>query len=359
MIRQFFLDKSLRSFFIFSVLGLSFSLSLIILTLGLMNGFDWYFKKNLEDNLGNFFFKDRLPELNFVHENDQISFFQIPGFVSFEGQGKGILLKAVDEKYFNFFKISQGEIPENTVLIGKSLSKYLQLKDKSKLKISFKSEYFQELECDVGGYINHDLYDHDLRFVYISANFFKKYIKEYKHNFLIVKGLKYEEMFIRNGISYKESWKEFGNLLKAVETQKYSIIMIFQIIVLVAFFNILSFQLFLKQKKNKDFFLLYFLGFSLKSFKKLWFSISFYMFLFASFFTICITGLIDFLMKNFDFMSLSGKIYYLKKFFLKFYPQEIVIVFLVSFCFMMIITFIQTLQFKNTTFSQLRKEFFQ
>lgn len=359
MIKQFFLDKSLKGFFIFSILGLSFSLSLILVTLGLMNGFEWYFKKNLENNLGNFFFKDHLPELNFVHKNDQISFFQIPGFISFEGQGKGILLKAVNEEYFKFFNIPQNNIADNTVLIGKSLKKYLHLKDNSKIKISFKSEYFQELECDIGGYVDHDLYDHDLRFVYISADFLKKYIQHYEHNFLVVKGLEYEEMFIKNGIPYKESWKEFGNLLKAVETQKYSIVMIFQVIVLVAFFNILSFQLFLKQKKNKDFFLLYFLGFSLKSFKKLWFTISFYMFLFSSFFAICITGFIDFLMKNFDFMSLSGKIYYLKKFFLKFYPKEVLAVFLISFFFMMIITFIQTLQFKNTTFAQLRKEFFQ
>ena len=218
MIRQFLLDKSLKGFFIFSILGLAFSLSLVLVTLGLMNGFDWYFKKNLENNLGNFFFTDTLPSLDFVHDQDQISFFQIPAFASFEGKGKGIVLKAIDEKYLKFFSMTQDILLENQVLIGKSLKKSLGLEDKSKLKISFKSEYFQEIECEVADYVNHDLYEHDLRFVYISASFFKKYIKEYKHNFLIVKGLKYEEIFKEKGIAYKESWKEFGNLLKETKT---------------------------------------------------------------------------------------------------------------------------------------------
>ncbi len=355
----FIYQKSILKFFIFSVLGLGFSLSVVLITLGLMNGFEWYFKKSLQESLGDFYVTEWSKDLDFIAQEDYISLIQTKGFVSFNDNGKGVLAKGIDENYFSFFNKKNIVVEKNSILIGKTLQKALGLNIGDELFFYFKSERLHKVVLKVQEMVDHGIYEHDLRFVYLNKYFLKSFFKEKEENLYLIKNQKYKDLLIDKNIYFKESWEDYGALLTAVQSQKKSIVIVFQIIVLVAFFNIISFQIFMKQKKSQEIFLLYALGLSMKNFRKLWLFISFQSYFLSSFIALLIFFALNFILKNFNWIKIPSNIYYLKYFDLIIYPINYIQVFGISFLTILFLAMTQLYFLNSSKFMNLREEFAQ
>jgi len=133
-----FLEKSSYRFAVGVLLGFSFSIAVILSTVGIMDGFVKTLKYGLRQSSGditfysrNGFFKlkgealDALEKLNI----DQYSgLVQSEGFILANETSKGVLVKGVDSKSFSEVTGIPTDLGEREVLLGIELGHFLKVK---------------------------------------------------------------------------------------------------------------------------------------------------------------------------------------------------------------------------------------
>ncbi|MFP5458695.1 MAG: ABC transporter permease [Bacteriovoracia bacterium] len=288
LLRVFFDQASTWRLLVFTIIGYAFSLSVILSTLGLMDGFSSTLKDGLRQSAGDAiighqggFFKLNevaLEELQLAGVRSVAQVLQTEAFLLSEGQSQGVLVRAVESADMRATTGLPLELSLGEIAIGKTLADDWRLKpgDFASLVLATgrDGDLPQIIPLTVKQVITHGIHEKDARFVYVTLAQLRETLKiPTKINMALVSfggehrdvqavQAKVEELRAVLGRPWtvKPAWQEFAGLLEAVEIEKTSIAVVLQLIVLVAVFNVAAFLITLQSRKSREFFLLNALG---------------------------------------------------------------------------------------------------
>jgi ABC-type lipoprotein release transport system permease subunit len=160
------------------------------------------------------------------------------------------------------------------------------------------------------------------------------------------------------GFRLRPFWKDFQHIIDAVEVEKNTILLILQIIVVVAIFNVLAFMIFLSEKKSQEIFLFQALGAQRRHLNRAWFVLTFFIWMASTGMSVVLVEIFDLSLQHFSFFQLPGDIYNLESLYLKLSPGHYVLVSGLAFLWMIIISSIGFYrQNRKSLLSGLRREF--
>lgn len=367
LIKTFLYGKSSQRFVAGVVLSLGFSISVILCTLGLMNGFDKGLKSSLKIAQGDFtmfsrqgfFVLDDETKNLLENKNVKISpFLKTEGFFLFKNFSKGVVIHGVSVKEHNITTGLDLKLEPGEVVIGEELASQSNIKkgDLITLTLAQGKGAFKGLpkmfRFRVGQIIKQGVYDKDLRFIYLNKNELQDMLAVGKKiNMISLKSLdinpnsSLEEIEnIRHSIDQnldalfilQPFWNEYSTLIEAVELEKVSITLILQIIVIVAIFNVLAFVIFLNEKKSKEIFLFQTLGMGPRKIFTGWLYLIILMWAFSCILAYIFKLIFSFALKNFEAFSLPGDIYTLTNIDLYISPETYGLVFALAFTWLML-----------------------
>lgn len=380
--------KSSMRFLVGVVVSFAFSISVILCTIGLMDGFESTLVKSLKRSSGDLIVKSR--EGFFLFDSsfqDQIKLpfikslsplIQVEAFVIANGFSRGVLVKGVEEESFLQVTSLEIKLEDNGVVIGSELAKKLQLQVGDKITLTFASKSKRNQgspilkSFTVTSIIEHGVYEKDLRFIYVKK---EDLVTMFKYNPLIsnmilIKTNAYNnfdelesfESSLQSKLSslyYAETfWSEFKTLLDAVEVEKLSISLILQLIVVVAIFNIIAFIIFISERKSQEFFLLRVLGLNLKTLIRFWIRVLILIWAISSLVSVLFTYLFNYLLVHLPYFQLPGDIYVLSKLHIDLTFEDYFIVFGAALLWVLLIGLLSIFKMKRKTLLQgLRQEF--
>jgi ABC-type lipoprotein release transport system permease subunit len=181
LMRVFAQGKSTRRFLLGSILSFAFSITVILCTIGLMDGFELILRQSLKKsssdivltNSNGFFSLDE--NINRVFKDQKISnasaIVQTEGFLIYQEQSKGVLVKGVESVSFNDVTGLGLNLLQGEVAIGKALSRELKIHigDEVVLALGQGNLSYTSLPIllrfKVAQIIDHKIYEKDLRFI--------------------------------------------------------------------------------------------------------------------------------------------------------------------------------------------------
>lgn len=364
------------------ILGLSFSMAVILSTIGIMDGFDYSVRKALREINGDFsvtpysslIFKNA-PLERFLRSWKKISkidfCIKMEGFLIQQNTSWAVMIHGVE---------GITTLKDKEVAIGSELAINQRYKVGDTIVIAMASGNNETNSLPkltsfrIAQIVHHGLYEKDLRNIYVQAGFLQKLLgwvqgESYNalqitlHPFLTAKDLEEfntqaKTAFEIRGLRLTPYYHEYGPLLTAVQMEKKTIGLILQIIVVVSIFNCVAFQLYLKEKKSKELFLFEALGLERKWVQWVWPVFSLLImpicigisFIFVKIFNIALGSL--------SVLKLPGEIYHLSRLQLVISHNNLLFVFCSTTISMLIVTKLISRSWKNISLlSQLRKEF--
>lgn len=380
--------KSSKRFLLGVIASFAFSISVILSTIGLMDGFEATLVKSLQNSNsdlilkktnGFFLFDDEIKNLKkekTVLELTPIT--QVEAFAITGENSTGVLVKGIESKSFSKTTGLDFKVQDENIAIGKELSKKYDLKIGDVITLTFASNQKRNQGApilrafEVSSIVEHGVFEKDMRFIYISRDTLLKTLnyREGTTNLVLLKTIDYENLDILDAyrinllskigpyFSLSTFWDEFKVLLEAVEVQKFSISLILQLIVIVAIFNIVAFIIFISEKKSQEFFLLRVLGINLKSVVRFWFLMLIFLWGISAFLSIFLTKIFNYLIGNLSFFELPGDVYVLSKLQISLGLNDYFIVFSLSLLWVLLIGIFSILKLRKKTLLQgLRQEF--
>lgn len=332
------------------VVGLAFSLAVILCTIGLMDGFVSTLKVGLRKSNGDItmthhqgFFqldnelKEEFETIGINHYAEIVqteSFLMVETDDDLKKQAKGVLLRGIDQNDFSVVTGLQLKFSDKEIAIGSELAKMLDVKvgDNVILTIAKGNNEVQSLpqlvSKKIGQIVTHGIYQKDLRLVYLGLADLQELLgvqkkinqvlfntpgdnKETDHvaSYLPLLKNQFSENFL-----FRPYWREFGSLIEAVQVEKVLIGMILQIVVVISIFNILAFIFYVNEKRARDFFLISALGLPRTDLMKIWFGAVFLLWLGGAFLSFFFVQLFKFLILKLSIINLPPEIYFLGAF---------------------------------------------
>jgi lipoprotein-releasing system permease protein len=383
----FLRDRASRWFIFATILGLGFSISIILCTLGLMDGFSHKLHQALNEGHGEIIVNSRL---GFFSPKDQqfndlkdygvktASFMiQTQSFARSETEGRGVLAFGINE---SFNKVTTAfKVPAvGEVVIGTKLAKNLNAKKGDQLAFTFASgrsgeKYLPTTKVlKISNIVKFKIHDFDTRYVFMNLTEVQESLGvenmvnliKLKLNDDLLSTDQVEKVVhdLRSLFYYDFQvipyWNEFETFLRAVNFEKYMIAIVLSVIVIMSAFNALAFIIYSKEKKSKEIFLLYSLGLSPRKFKKLWFIQNFIMWLLASALALFFVEIFSWAMLNLDMFELPTEVYHLGRVAVNLSSADTILVLGISFSFMTLLTYILLNRLDNKSLSVgLREEF--
>lgn len=377
--------KSSWRFILGSVVSLSFSIAVILCTIGLMDGFEKSLKSGLERSSGHiqitqsegfFFFNNEFKKtIEFNTQGKYTALLQSEGFVLTAAAAKGLLVKGIGPQSFADVTNLKIKVTKGQVILGRELFEALERPEAVQLVFGTGSKKNQGAPVvrtfKVAGVVSHGIYEKDLRFAYVDINELRE-ILELKGNVINVISIKLPgnpEMdkiseyvnILRTempGYRIMPFWREFQILLDAVKVEKFSISLILQIIVVVAIFNLMAFIIFVSEKKSQDFFLLRALGLGAATLNRFWILTTVQMWVISCVLAIFLSKLFNEILVRATFIKIPGDIYVLNKLRLDLTWDDFVLVFGLSLAWVLLITVISLLRLQRVSLLKgLRQEF--
>lgn len=373
--------RSSKRFLLAAILSFGFSISVILSTIGLMDGFEqtlrYSLKKSNSDfvltSRNGFFLSDQIKNLNkgFVVAN----VLQTEAFAVGENNNKGILLKGIDTLNFNQATNLDIELDENSICIGRVLAETFNLSLGDKITLALSSSRKRDQgsailkSFKISKIIEHGIYEKDLRIAYVDLDYLTNLLgyRSGTINKALIKkpsdvSFDAAQIEIENNLAEPFNivpfWNEYRTLIDAVEVEKNSITLILQIIVIVAVFNVLAFVLFIFEKKSQDFFLLRAMGLSLKKLNSFWLFLLSFIWVCSSLFAMILTYLFNYALSDLNIFQIPGDIYVLNKLSLVLDTGDYLIVLSISFLWIMLIGMLLLTRMKQKSLlSGLRQEF--
>jgi ABC-type lipoprotein release transport system permease subunit len=372
-----------------AIISIGFSQSVILSTIGLMDGFLVTLKEGLNSSAGDLkitsrdgFFKpdhnlaEVLMQSDFLYRSDII---QSEGFLISDAGAKGVMIKGIDPE--SFLKVTGVKITFNTdhsIVVGRELALQLKLKKRDSIAIAF-AKGNKELKGSAGveGFeisetVTHGIYEKDLRFVYVKKSrlaeilgtkgrvnvvLAKNIIKDLSSDVLEQKVEAIEKQLDFN-YRVRAFWSEFSGLIKAVEVEKFSLSFVLQLIVIVSIFNIAAFIIYITEKKSRDFFLFQAIGLSQRLIAKFWLKILFLIWLLGSILSILFTHLFSYILNHVELLKSLREIYFLESINLSLDFGDYVLVLGSSLVWVFIVTVFGIVKMsKKPIVSGLRQEF--
>lgn len=391
LIRLLLFEKSSIRFAVGVWLGLSFSIAVILGTIGIMDGFDMTMRSALRKSQGDIYLYGRSGFFEFSKQDQKLSvdagvkivspYIQSEAFLVSKGTSKGVSVRGVDNKSFS--KLSELDINpgDNEVVLGSELASQLDLRPGSKIVLALAkgNRSISSLPLlkrfTVSAVVSHGIYEKDLRFIYMNKNQLSKLLQlngkvnvvafKVNSNFREISidehistvQFKLEEIF---GDSFRliPYWYEYGHLLEAVKIQKVTIALILQIIVVVSIFNVLVFVTFLNAKKSKDIFLFQALGMNQNHMTSAWLGVVCSLWFFSCLSSIILVKFFGVLLGNMSLFELPGSVYSLARLRLIIGAYDYLLVFFSSFVWLLLIVYFALWKIrKQPILSGLRQEF--
>jgi len=378
--------KSSKRFLLGTILSFSFSMAVILCTIGLMDGFELTLKKTLATANGDikltsrngFFISDETiqKEIEAVPGVAKFSsILQIESFAITDQGSKGVLIKGVHQDQFQKITGLKFEPLEKGVVIGSEFAKQYDIKKGDFLTLALASSKSKNQgtaileELMVVDIIQHGIFEKDMRFIYMDKSYLES-ILNYKPdvtNLALIKIESFEN--INNMIEklqaasaehfrFKPFWSEFEVLLDAVKIEKQSISMVLQLIVIVAILNIVAFIIYISEIKAQDFFMLRALGLSIGQLQKFWFTMLFFIWGVSGIICIGFKDLFSYIIATVPFLKIPGDIYVLSELKVILDPLDYVYVYGISLLWVLMIGFFVMRKLRSgSVLAGLRQEF--
>ncbi len=382
----FFRDKTSIKFLVGVIIGLGFSISVILGTIGIMNGFETALKTYLRQSSGDILISShdgpfdvdaRLKRV--MTDNSVIDYSpvrQIEAFVIANGSAKGIIVWGIHhDSFIKVFDLPMKDLKANEVAIGFELAKNLAVKEGDEITIAFAHGNKEHKDLPlltkfvVSHIVKHGIYQKDLRMVYVSSTFLNEIQDSDKVNLLALnvkdKSLEGIDEYVKKmqqslaGYYYvRPFWDEYSTLLKAVQVEKFMIGTILQIVVVVAVFNLIAFIIFINEKKAREIFLLRALGLSNRSLYRVWPFVLLAIWMLSSIISIPMIFFFDYLLHSWSLFELPGNIYALGRLSVELSLYDYGKVFIFSLCWIILISLPLLYRLANKKIAHaLRKEF--
>lgn len=364
-------ERSSKSFALGAILGLGFSIAVILATFGIMDGFESTLRTGLKHSNGdlllhsrNGFFKasdlvgQSFEKFKIAHSS---AFVRSEGFVVYEESSKGVQVAGIDP-------ISHGQVigmdfhfDHGQVAIGKELAEVFGVKvgDELVLALPGGNREFSTLPLlsryTVGQIVNHGIYLKDLRVVYVHRDDLQQALElNGKVNMI---SLNIPDQFLAHQVDHSSRveafkgildqdlpteilirpfWQEFASLIEAVKIEKIMIGLVLQIIVVISIFNLLAFILFINEKRARELFLFKALGMPQKRLVRVWVLFALLIWLLSCGTAMVFVQLIDLALANFAIFQLPGKIYTLSQLSVQLEFKTYILVFALSLVWLLL-----------------------
>ncbi|TDJ08903.1 MAG: ABC transporter permease [Deltaproteobacteria bacterium] len=376
----FFTEKTIKRFIVGVVAGLAFSISVILATIGIMDGFEHSLKKGLKQSIGDLYFYSVRGPFKFdqkikdiLKEMDHTSILQTEGFVVSSEISKGVLVKGI---HFTTFEKITGEkikLGKGEVAIGHQLATVMGLVvgDDLILALSKGNRAVKGLpdlkSFRVGQIFSHGIYEKDLRIIYIAQSVLQKLINvgdKINVVTLNIPGKDLEEArfelseSLGGSFRVKTFWHEFGSLLEAVEVEKILIGLIFQLVVVISVFNVLAFIIFLNEKKSQEIFLLRALGLNQRKLLGIWLTIITGVWFVSCGLSVLLVAFFNYLLTYVSIFKVPGEIYHLGRLNILLTSKDYILVFGLALVWLLLVFGAGYIRLrKRPILEGLRKEF--
>ena len=361
-------------FFMAATIGFGFSLAVILSTIGLMDGFEESLKLSLREYRGDISVKSRWDKpldnadtqrLQQVLKNSAIiGGLKTEGFIVTPHESRGVQIFQMGEKS----ELTKG-LKNNEAAVGEELAKNFNLKIGDEFTIltssNPKSGQIKFTQVIVGKFINHKIFQQDQRTIYLKLapgdpvyNFFDIFPKKQQSFAEIKKSINDLEEVLGDRYTFSPYWDEFSGLLEAVGLEKKSIVIVLQVIVLVALFNVLAFFIFLRETRVKEIFLTYALGISRKKFALLWYNLAGAIWILSILSSLIIIGFFELMLAYFPFFKLPAEIYYFERLSLSLSLDSFLLVYGIgAFWLFLVVTIMMKKLRGSSIITGLREEF--
>lgn len=374
-----------------TIFSFTFSITVILCTFGLMDGFDFLLKSGLRYSSGDLFITNREGFFNYSEEIDEkiqiikplsvAPIIQTEAFLNFGDKSKGVLVKGVEKDSFTKTTGLKLDVTSGGVAIGKELASQFKLKVGEKVSLTFGrgNDTVETLPLiqsfRVTSIIEHGIYQKDLRFIYLD----KKDLSELlalgdRVNYVIIstqpanvplislEDVEKDQKLLLSEFNFpfsiKPFWHEYDFLIKAVKVEKFSITLILQLIVVVALFNIVAFVIYIMEKKAQDFFLLRAIGLSIKEITRFWLFTIMFIWISSCTGATILAEIFNWSLGQLSVFQIPGEIYVLSSLKLKLGISAYFAVFGLSLIWIIIASMIGHLRIKRKPIVQgLRQEF--
>jgi ABC-type lipoprotein release transport system permease subunit len=379
LLKIFKLDRKLITFLLWVSFGLGFSMSIILSTIGLMEGFERSLLLALNKSNGDFSLSSPMlkNDLQDLTENLSVDypaltsrgFYKVEAFVVGKNkQSKGAVILSSDfkKRLSPIFGITEKfELKKGEAIIGEDLAQELSLKrgDIFRALISSgSSAEFSIKNFKTKDFFKTNLYEKDSRVVIVNINeFFPAGNIQFNYSIFNfnypfgdfesqknrIKRLNDDLYDIDENLYATAYWEDYSTLIEAVEIEKISILIVLQVIVVVSVFNLISFLIFFREKKIKELFTLHALGLTPQRIALIWYTVSACLWGVA---VVISTGLVSFFDKFLVYLSttmMPKNIYHLGTINLYVSAENYFIVYIISFCWILLMTFFLTKKFKS------------
>lgn len=383
--------RSAANILLATCISLMFSISVILCTFGLMDGFDHLLKSGLRHSSGDlilsskrgFFSYDKFLQasVNKIHPKVIAPVVQTEAFGIANGVSKGVLVRGVESENFSEATGLNFQVPVSGIVVGSQLAKHLNLKKGSELALTLGrgNEAVSALPSvklfTVADIIEHGIYQKDMRFVYVNRSELSELLSVGNKVNLIILGLFDAKIPLENLDALEEKrqdlrleldsdfyvkpfWSEYGFLIEAVKVEKLSISLILQLIVVVAIFNIIAFVIYIMEKKAQEFFFLRAVGLSLNKIMKFWTVSVLLLWGVSCVGAYFLTEIFNLGLKYLPFLQIPGEIYVLSNLQIKLDLMAYVTVYMISLLWIFLAAVIGYWRLKRVTIIQgLRQEF--
>jgi len=392
-----FLEKSSYRFAVGVLLGFSFSIAVILSTVGIMDGFVKTLKFGLRESTGDIsfysregFFKLRgsaLDALESMNVDKYTGFVQSEGFVLANEFSKGVLVKGVDSNSFSEVTGIPTKLNNGEVRLGTELAKFLKVKAGDYITIAF-GKGNKDLNglpllqrFRVAGVVDHGIYPKNLRLMYMNLvelqqvlgieneiNMVSLKIPESsqinfdKNSSLYTERVQTSVNELREALGFEYSvqpfWNEFSTLLSAVKHEKFMIGLILQIIVVISIFNIVAFVIFVNEKRSREMFLFKALGMSQAKMSEAWYKFVMILWVSSCILSIGLVKLFGIGLENLSIFQLPGDVYRLGTIKISLEAADYAIVFALSLVWLLLLSWFSMRRLKKRSILHgLRREF--
>lgn len=387
-----FLDNPTTKKFLIGVwVGLSFSIAVILSTLGLMDGFDHALRQGLKKSAGDVVMNSRSGffnyDLNLAERLEQAGIkkiaqlVQTESFLIYNDESRGILVKAIDHSYGEIVGLALNLAP-GKVAIGSEIAKINNIHVGDDIVLAF-GKGNQEIKnmpvlrrFMVDQIVNHGIYQKDSRLIYANLEEIQEILSLNKRvnmlsfnitnnanitnqdldiieNKLVDLRIKFEPEYF-----FKPYWREFSSLIEAVKAEKFLISLILQLIVVISIFNVLAFIIFLNEKKSKELFLFKALGLSKKAMSDLWFKLVLLIWLGSCALSAVMVAIFKWLLLKVSFFELPAEVYHMPRIELFLTWKDYIFVFFLALVWILIITYYLLKKLREKSLLEgLRQEF--
>lgn len=388
-----FLDHSTSKKFLIGVwLGLAFSISVILSTIGLMDGFEHALRLGLKSAAGDITMQSRygffqynktiISDLEKVLIKNASPIVQSESFLIFNDESRGVIVKGIDKNYGTTVDLPIKLSPKS-VAIGDEIARIHNIKMGDEVVLAFGrgdrvyNNMPSLIRFRVDQLIHHGVYQKDTRMIYANLNEIQeilglgqkvnmvafnvervKKISSQEELDLITKKIYYLNENFSSEFYFKPYWREFSSLIEAVQAEKSLITRVLQLIVLISVFNVIAFIYFINEKKSKELFLFKALGVSKKAISWLWIQFVLILWLASCLMSLLFVQLMRLLLAKLSFLKLPAEIYHMPRIDLVISWQDYFQVFALALAWILVITLLLLWNLKNKSLLEgLRQEF--